>query len=68
MLSAALIGVEAVIVSVEVDVVRGLPVFTTVGLPDWAVRESCIVAFAGSPLARGEPGEAPRLSVRVRSG
>ncbi len=40
MLSAALIGVEAVIVRVEVDVVSGLPAFTTVGLPDSAVRES----------------------------
>jgi magnesium chelatase family protein len=38
--SAALIGVEAVLVRVEVDVTGGLPVFTTVGLPDSAVRES----------------------------
>jgi magnesium chelatase family protein len=40
MLSAALIGVEAVLVRVEVDVASGLPAFTTVGLPDSAVRES----------------------------
>ncbi len=39
-LSAALIGVEAVLVRVEVDVTSGLPAFTTVGLPDSAVRES----------------------------
>jgi magnesium chelatase family protein len=39
-LSAALIGVEAVLVRVEVDVASGLPAFTTVGLPDSAVRES----------------------------
>lgn len=39
-LSAALIGVEAVLVRVEVDVSSGLPAFTTVGLPDSAVRES----------------------------
>src|SRR2546422_1234124 len=39
-LSAALVGVEAVLVRVEVDVARGLPAFTTVGLPDSAVRES----------------------------
>jgi magnesium chelatase family protein len=39
-LSAALVGVEAVLVRVEVDVVGGLPAFTTVGLPDSAVRES----------------------------
>ena len=38
--SAALVGIEAALVSVEVDVASGLPVFTTVGLPDSAVRES----------------------------
>jgi magnesium chelatase family protein len=39
-LSAALLGIEAVLVRVEVDVASGLPAFTTVGLPDSAVRES----------------------------
>jgi magnesium chelatase family protein len=39
-LSAALRGVEAALVRVEVDVSAGLPQFTTVGLPDSAVRES----------------------------
>jgi magnesium chelatase family protein len=39
-LSAALLGVEAVLVRVEVDVTSGLPAFMTVGLPDSAVRES----------------------------
>jgi magnesium chelatase family protein len=39
-LSAALVGVEALLVRVEVDVAGGLPTFTTVGLPDSAVRES----------------------------
>ena len=39
-LSAALVGVEAALVRVEVDVAGGLPAFTTVGLPDSAVRES----------------------------
>jgi magnesium chelatase family protein len=39
-LSAALVGVEAALVRVEVDVTAGLPMFTTVGLPDSAVRES----------------------------
>jgi magnesium chelatase family protein len=39
-LSAALFGVEALLVRVEVDVCTGLPAFTTVGLPDSAVRES----------------------------
>ena len=39
-LSAALRGVEAALVRVEVDVSAGLPNFMTVGLPDSAVRES----------------------------
>lgn len=38
--SAALWGVEAVEVRVEVDVARGLPSVTVVGLPDAAVQES----------------------------
>jgi len=39
-LSAALVGIEAALVRVEVDVTSGLPAFHTVGLPDSAVRES----------------------------
>jgi magnesium chelatase family protein len=39
-LSAALVGIEAALVRVEVDVASGLPSYTTVGLPDSAVRES----------------------------
>jgi magnesium chelatase family protein len=35
-----LLGIEAGAVSVEVDVNRGLPAFSIVGLPDAAVRES----------------------------
>jgi magnesium chelatase family protein len=38
--SAAVVGVEALTVVVEVDVSVGLPVFTMVGLPDASVRES----------------------------
>src|SRR3989440_789906 len=38
--SAALVGVEAALIRVEVDVAPGLPQFATVGLPDSAVRES----------------------------
>jgi magnesium chelatase family protein len=38
--SAALVGIGAALVRVEVDVASGLPAFTTVGLPDSAVRES----------------------------
>jgi magnesium chelatase family protein len=39
-MSAALAGIDAKPVQVEVDVSEGLPVFTIVGLPDLAVRES----------------------------
>jgi magnesium chelatase family protein len=40
-LSATLIGIDAHIVEVEVDIAsRGLPHFSTVGLPDTAVKES----------------------------
>jgi len=38
--SAALLGVEAFLVEVEVDVANGLPSFNIVGLPDTAVQES----------------------------
>ena len=38
--SAAVLGVEALPVIVEVDVSHGMPVFTMVGLPDTSVRES----------------------------
>jgi len=40
LLSAAVVGVDATIVHVEVDVSFGLPAFTMVGLPDASVRES----------------------------
>ena len=39
-LSAAVLGVDAYLVEVEVDISSGLPHFTTVGLPEGAVRES----------------------------
>ena len=39
-LSSAVIGIDAYIVEVEVDISRGLPSFATVGLPEGAVRES----------------------------
>jgi magnesium chelatase family protein len=38
--SATILGVDASIVEVEVDLKRGLPCFSVVGLPDPAVRES----------------------------
>ena len=39
-LSGAILGIDAYIVEVEVDIAQGLPVFATVGLPDGAVKES----------------------------
>ena len=39
-LSSAIIGIEAVMVEVEVDIASGLPAYTTVGLPEAAVKES----------------------------
>ena len=39
-LSAAVVGVDGYIVQVEVDLAQGLPFFSTVGLPEGAVRES----------------------------
>jgi magnesium chelatase family protein len=38
--SGALVGVDAVVVEVEVDMALGLPFFNVVGLPDGAVKES----------------------------
>ncbi len=39
-ISCAIVGLEAEIVEVEVDIIRGQPAFNLVGLPDAAVRES----------------------------
>ncbi len=39
-LSSAIIGIEAYLIEVEVDISSGLPNFTTVGLPETAVKES----------------------------
>ena len=39
-MSCAIIGLEGRIVEVEVDISRGMPSFSIVGLPDAAVRES----------------------------
>ena len=38
--SSALIGIDAILVDVEIDIASGLPAFATVGLPDGAVKES----------------------------
>ena len=39
-LSAAILGVDAYQVEVEVDISRGLPAFSIVGLPEGAIKES----------------------------
>ncbi len=39
-LSCAVIGVDAYLIDVEVDIMHGLPSFTTVGLAETAVKES----------------------------
>ena len=39
-LSSAVIGIDAYLVEVEVDITQGLPTFTTVGLPEASVKES----------------------------
>ena len=39
-LSSAIYGIDAYIVEVEVDLSPGLPAFSTVGLPDTAIKES----------------------------
>jgi len=39
-LSSAVLGIDAYPVEVEVDITSGLPTFTTVGLPEAAVKES----------------------------
>ncbi|MGD2048420.1 MAG: YifB family Mg chelatase-like AAA ATPase [Chloroflexota bacterium] len=39
-MSCAIVGLEAQLVEVEVDITQGQPFFTLVGLPDAAVRES----------------------------
>ena len=43
--SCALVGLEGVIVDVEVDASRGMPSLIIVGLPDAAVKESrgCLI-------------------------
>ncbi|MDX9834693.1 MAG: magnesium chelatase domain-containing protein, partial [Desulfobulbus sp.] len=39
-ISVAVAGVEGLLVQVEVDLAHGLPSFSTVGLPEGAVREA----------------------------
>jgi magnesium chelatase family protein len=38
--SSAIMGIDACLIEVEVDIIQGLPYFSTVGLQDNAVKES----------------------------
>jgi hypothetical protein len=52
--TAAVLGVEALAVDVEIDIANGLPSFTTVGLPLGAVkegRERVAAAFGNSAIS-----------------
>jgi magnesium chelatase family protein len=56
-ISGAILGIDSHPVTVEVDISYGLPLFTTVGLPDAAVRESrerirAAVKNSGYPFPR----------------
>ncbi len=58
--SGALIGIDAVVVEVEVDMTLGLPYFNVVGLPDGAAKESKVRVDLGA--------EERRLRAARRSG
>lgn len=64
MRSAALFGVDAVPVEVEVDVSPGLPAFTVVGLPDQSVSEARERVRAAVRNA-GLPFPAARITVNL---
>ena len=50
-LSGGLLGIDAYVIEVEVDISLGLPIFATVGLPDGAVsRQLCSVVFSKGDL------------------
>lgn len=52
-LSAAIVGLDAVPIEVEVDIAaQGLPSFTIVGLPDKAVEEARESTFGAEELWR----------------
>jgi magnesium chelatase family protein len=71
--SAAVLGIDAYLVDVEVDITNGLPSFSTVGLPQGAVKEgrervSAALVNAGFsfPLRRITVNLAP-ADIRLRS-
>ena len=54
-LSAAIVGLEGDLVSVEVDIVNGQPYFALVGLPDAAVNESKNRVYGSRTAASTSP-------------
>jgi magnesium chelatase family protein len=63
--ASAVVGIDAVPVSVEVDVSGGLPGVTMVGLPDATVRESrervrTAIRNSGFPIPRRARDDQPR--------
>lgn len=65
-LSAAVVGLDAQLVEVEVDISSGLPSFTIVGLPDTAVQESKErVSSAVKNSDAKPPRESHRLTVNL---
>ncbi|MBU0514777.1 MAG: ATP-dependent protease, partial [Proteobacteria bacterium] len=63
-ISGAVLGVDAYLVEVEVDLSAGLPGFTTVGLPDNAVKESKDRVRAALKNS-GYPYPAKRITVNL---
>ncbi len=63
-ISGAVLGVDAYLVEVEVDLSAGLPGFTTVGLPDNAVKESKDRVKAALKNS-GYPYPAKRITVNL---
>jgi len=49
-LSSAVLGVDAYLVEVEVDIALGFPQSATVGLPEGAVKESVKPPKTGPPF------------------
>jgi magnesium chelatase family protein len=62
--SCAIVGLEGVLIEVEVDISRGLPSMTIVGLPDIAVQESRERVRAAIKNS-GLPFPAERLTVNL---
>ena len=62
--TCSLLGIDAILVEVEVDLAQGLPYFSTVGLPDNIVRESKD-RVKTALLNSGYPFPAQRITVNL---